>query len=276
MNIDARSFAGLESAGWPILDEPAALVDAWRRLHYAAQAVSEVGKGWGEPRPDDSHSALTWRDGSLASVAARGGTRCELSFDPFELRILGRSLPLAPCTVAEAIAWARRHVEEAEGAPLQDAVPAPDLPDHELARGAVFGTPDRSALVALRDMYSSTDRALRLLSSRLPDRPPVLCWPHHFALALRHEARRDGGGAMESTIGVGLAVPDAVASEGYLYVSGWSRGGRIDTARLPDGLRWENTMAVFPLSGLARADGADHAASFVRQAFVALSETLTA
>jgi len=57
--------SALEAAAAPVaaraVTPTAALVDAWRQLHHAAQIASEVGKSWAAARADDSHSNFAWR-----------------------------------------------------------------------------------------------------------------------------------------------------------------------------------------------------------------------
>lgn len=270
MTGDGAAFPGIDGVSWPA--SPTGVLDAWRQLHYASQAVSEVGKSWHEPAADDSHSALTWHDGALRGVGIGDGVHASLRFNPFELRIGDRSLPLAGRTLDESMAWIRKAAGELAGPAMQDAVPAPDLPDHEIARGAAFDGGDPAAFGVVQGLYRAMAETLSLMSDQLPDRPGTLCWPHHFDIAALHVVKRDAGGAMMSTIGVGLAVPDDVEPSGYVYVSGWSRDGLIDTGSLPDSVRWRGSMGVLPLSELG--DGGPVVAGFIRTAFGSLRNAL--
>ncbi len=267
-------FPGLNDVEWPTLEDPAALNDAWRQAHYAAQAASELGKGWAAAREDDSHSALAWREGSLRSADSWDGLHASLSFEPFELRIGGERLSLEERTLDNATAWVRENAQRLMGPPLQASKPAPDLPEHELGTGSTFAVADYGAMRALRDLYGATDKALRQMSAALPDRPVVLCWPHHFDIAMLHVVQRDGAGAMQSTIGAGLAVPDDLEPAGYFYVSGWSREGSIATGDLPGEVRWEGSMGMLPVTVLSDRGGGALVGAFMSAAFGALHRAL--
>ena len=262
----------ISAANWPAISDPSSLVDTWRQLHYAAQAASEIGKGWGDPAADDSHSALVWENGALRSVRIGGSIFATLEFVPFQIRVGESALALEGRTPEEVLVWVRGRAEEGLGPARQAADPAPDLPEHELGSGSAFAVVDPRAFGVLRDLYSAADKTLRMISATLPDRPEVLCWPHHFDIAALHVLSRDESGAMLGTIGVGLAVPDELEPEGYVYASGWSRDGVINAAELPNGTRWEGTMGVFALSGLAEPGGGARVAAFLNHAFGALNE----
>lgn len=244
----------------------AALRDAWRQLHHAAQLASEVGKSWGEPQADDSHSSLAWRGEALCGPEIAGPR-------PFRASLRARDLllslvaedgaALAACALsgvrfAEAMQWTRAQAEIAAGTPERHrAVTAPDLPPHPVADGAPFRVDPAAALGALADLLDGADRVLAAVAAALPGASPVRVWPHHFDMATLAPI------APERTLGVGLAVPDATEPDGYWYVSPWAASPPPAQATqwppLAHG-RWVDRgvlrMAVLPLgawAGLADA-----------------------
>lgn len=253
--------------------------DAWRQLHYAAQLASEVGKAWGEAQPDDSHSNMQWRDGSLlgTTIAAPRPFRAALRPSELTLALVGEdgaeiaARPLGGVRFAEAMQWIRAQAARAAGEPARQAsVPAPDLPPHPVASGAPFRCEPRAAFAALADVYAGADAVLRAVAAALPNGSSVRVWPHHFDIATLASIVAD------RTLGVGLAVPDAIEASGYWYVSPWSATpptSALTWDALAHG-RWTGRdalrMAVLPLdawSALADAGARKSAlAGFLRDA----------
>ncbi|MEM1166285.1 MAG: hypothetical protein AAGI30_08345 [Planctomycetota bacterium] len=164
-------------------------------------------------------------------------------------------------TRPELAAWVRAVATRLAGEPKQDAVPAPDLPEHPVANGSPFfigGIEDEELSVAA--IYLSTyflllrfvDVAETVAVDGIHELTPRL-WPHHFDLASLLVVDRDQSGAMMKTIGVGVTPPDDLEASGYWYVSPWRKGGSpssFQTPELPHG-RWlergDVPMAIFPL-----------------------------
>lgn len=277
------------------VEDPAAFVSAWRQFHHAAQAVALVGKRWGEARDDDAHSALVpaFSDdeppagGPFVSPDRTGSVRGELCFaDPLcgaaislsRLRPLGerRVISLGGRRIGDLTDAVNETVGGWLGAERQPAVPAPDLPEHSVARGEAFDGLELEAVGPdLEAAYVATAMMLDRLGEHLAasddigadeadeDAAAPRLWPHHFDLASLFVLRRDGGGAMTRTIGVGLTPPDDVEGAGSWYVSGWA--SEPVAAGAPPGLpfgRWHHRdggvpplavppMAVLPVSEVA-------------------------
>jgi len=249
----------------PCLD--AAFRDAWRQLHHAAQLASEVGKAWGEPQADDSHSSLAWCGGALVGpvIAAPRLFRAELRPRELTLSLVGEggvllaARSLVGARFAEAMQWTRAQAELAAGtAARHESVPAPDLPPHPVAEGAPFRIGSTAAFESLDDLLAGADRVLAAVATALPDALPVCVWPHHFDMATLAAI------APGRTLGVGLAVPDAVEPGGYWYVSPWAASppaaSALDWSALANG-RWVPRgalrMAVLPLEAWSSLAGAE-------------------
>lgn len=205
---------------------------AWRQLHYAAQAASEVGKSWGEAQPDDSHSSFTWQGTALHGARARGRIpfRAALDVSSLGLSLQGddgallAATPLDGMTLPAALAWSRAQAERLAGEPArQPSVPAPHLPPHPIAGGTAFGLGDGAGFAALAALLAGAATLLAEVARQLPVPKPVRIWPHHFDMAVLAAI------APDRTIGVGLAVPEAIEPSGYWYVSPWS--ARASTAQ---------------------------------------------
>jgi len=246
------------------------LVRAWRELHHLAQAVVEIGKSWGEYQDDDSHSALVIPEdgGSFTSPAADGEAAALLEMAGGAVTLsVGREPPSEMHTIfatgktrEQIAARVRALAEHALGKERQNAVPAPDLPDHPVANGAAFDFSDPGPSMAVDEHYAVTHAMLERFATALRDRAadgthelvPRL-WPHHFDLASLFVLERDSEGAMTKSIGVGLAPPDDLEPAGYWYVGPWSaeEPRAMEKPDLPLG-RWVErgplAMGVLPIS----------------------------
>jgi hypothetical protein len=244
----------------PRIPITASFVDAWRQTHHAAQIASEVGKAWGRPQPDDSHSSFSFEGGALlgAEVPCARPFRAALLVASLGLELRdreGRTLaarPLAGCTAREGMAWVRATAARLAGeGPRQPAVPAPDLPPHPVAQGAPFA-PSPASSAELARLLAAADALL----GRFSDGAPVRCWPHHFDLATLLVAARYRNGEPSATIGLGLAVPDAIEGSGYWYVSPWSASGSARPIAWPPLAygRWLPRDGTLPIAALTLAE----------------------
>ena len=223
--LDLRALeAAATSLGDAIPITPS-LIDAWRQLHHAAQIAAEVGKSWAVPQPDDSHSNFEFRDGFLigAPILAARPFRAALRAQDLGLRLVAEdgtvlaARMLAGAAVFEATAWVRAQAALYAGEEQrQPAVSVPDLPAHPVATGAPFALHDRDACAALARLLAGADAVLRAVAMGVPGASSVRVWPHHLDIATLVTL------SPARTIGVGLAVPDALEASGYWYVSPWS------------------------------------------------------
>jgi hypothetical protein len=280
MEPTTTPFDDLERIDWPAIEADRSLRDAWRQCHHASQAPSEAGKGWAIERDDDSHSAFACDAdaGRLvgAELVGATGVRAWMGFSPLTIGVGEESMALDGRTSEEALAWVRERCEAVAGPARQEARPAPDLPEHPTGDGAPFDASDARAFEAVGALYGATDRLLRTIAAQLDDHPTPTCWPHHFDHALLRVVERDAEGAMARTIGYGLAVPDDVEADGYLYVSGWMREGALEPSALADGLRWEGSMALMPVGSIGGAGAGPRVAAFVNAAHEALVSAMRA
>jgi hypothetical protein len=266
---------GLTDSVWRAVACPPGLTDAWRQIHYAAQVASEVAKSWSHPRDDDSHTNLGWFDEGAACGFEGVATETD---PPFHARLDPRRLTLSLVTqrgethdrfdfhgrtLADAMAWVDAAATKLGGRRRQEAVPAPDLPEHSVAGQAAFSTADTLAFDAVADWYANADALLRKLVSSVPDLDPPRCWPHHLDHATLMIVRRNAQGQLAATIGLGVTPPDALDERGYWYVGPWAADPVAADAPWPEvpAGRWvarEGTMpmAVLPLTEVAALDSA--------------------
>lgn len=258
MRLDVRKITGapvtwLELAG----HDSAALTDAWRRVHYACQAVVEVGRAFAEPKSDDSHASLCWFDGAQmidgffagdevgTSARVRGSLRI---WDMHLFVISGDGhaigeLELAGHTLEQATGWIVDSTLNILDEPIRHATkPAPDLPGHAVGNGDAFAAPDQFPQAELIRLYSNANSILSAVARQFTVAEPVRTWPHDLDIMTRVVLERGDSGEPTKTVGLGLTPPDEVSAHGYWYVRPWSNDGEYgagDWSALRNG-RWHD------------------------------------
>lgn len=219
---------------------PRELGGARAQAHWAVQVISAAGETFAEHAADTSHTATSWNPGrgALVGVALGGDAalRVGLRMPDLTLVVSGRDdsvraeLPLDGRTLAEANAWASRELAVASGGALDAPLvhPGYELEPHPIGAGGAFRADP--GLRELARWYAVAAAELTRLRSETSGAGPVLCWPHHFDIAMRIELERDAEGAATRTVGVGLSPGDDFVPEPYWYVNPWPT---LEGAALP-------------------------------------------
>lgn len=252
----------------------------WQALHRAAQYVAAAGIGYLPARPDDGHTTLLWNADRRSMVGApipdAGNVGFEIDVPGYAIACVGPggrrldAVPLAGSTHDDIVSWCRRNLvrQGADGTRYRFTFHY-DLPAHS-ERGP-FPPADDHELTALAAGRTTAHEALSGALADYPDTDPARIWPHHFDSGALVTLARDERGAATATIGLGLAVPDGIVPEHYLYVSPWRRGdpATVDHLPPPGPGRWLSgawTGAVLELGDRTP----DECAGFFRQALAAL------
>lgn len=224
---------------WSGLREPApgTLTAARGVAHCAVQWATRAARANLAPAPDDSHSALAWDAGLGALLSApiptraNAGARVGVHLGALELFVAhdGKAelLALEGCTPRTVDDWLDLKLE-ALG--LKGASSA-RLP-YEIAPRALANEP---GLAALARWFAAAAEVLEEVRARHAGlRPgPVLCWPHHFDIALVVPL----GGA-ERSIGIGVSPGDEYYPQPYAYVSPYPAPKAPQPPAQPPGGHW--------------------------------------
>lgn len=226
----------MSADAWAILGEvpPLDLVDAALEVHWAAQLLASTGQTFVEPRPDDSHRAMTWAEtadgpGALLGEPFSGVYPFQVALDVAALTLQLRdgtgaalgSLPLPGETLEYAYAWLRDGLTQFMGGPPEIGPPDFEIPPHPVATGAPFAPGRGTERAALAALYGSAARLLTEVSTAGPGGSPVRCWPHHFDIATLLTVREAEGTAPGRTVGVGMAPMGGGYDRWYWYVTPW-------------------------------------------------------
>lgn len=224
------STSAIMSSSWSRVGDvaPTALTDARLQLHHAAQIAVSAAISYVAPRPDDSHTALTWSttDRALTTepITAEREFRIGLRVEDLTLRVLdgsahgGRAFVLPGRTIAEADKWLGEVTAEAGLDPARlTSRKHYTIPPHPVATGAAFSLGIRAELIELARYWSNAAGVLDELVRSTAGASPVRTWPHHFDIATLIELSNTTAGARR-TIGVGQSPGDDSYDEPYWYV----------------------------------------------------------
>ena len=208
---------------------------AYTVLHRAVQYLATAAKSYVPSRPDDSHTNLGWNGQAMAfSTHDLDDTGVSLQFQvpSFQLQWvrdhhLLAGFDLDGHTHTEIVAW------------ITESAPSVGLPanytfdlhyeiSYPLTPGYRFEKPEAEVLARLVELRSRGSTVLigASIGLNLGLKPRV--WPHHFDTGYLIEL--DEGRA----IGVGMAVPDKLIDDFYLYISGYQGHSYIDNSGMPE------------------------------------------
>jgi hypothetical protein len=229
---------------------PTALVKARTLAHHAAQWPTKAARANLEALPDDSHSSLEWdgahgalfsqplpaggadvrvglRLGGLALILKRGN----LVLDTYELA--GRRDSMVGVWLDSAL--------RALGLKAATGVTLPyTIPSHPVARGSAYAF--SGEMEAFDELVSWFDAATDMLDEVRGgcadgQAGAVLCWPHHFDIAMLINFEASSDGAARS-IGAGLSPGDHYYHQPYVYVSPWPHLKAAGLPLLPPPGHW--------------------------------------
>ena len=250
---------------------PKALVEARRLAHHAAQWPTRAARANLAAVPDDRHSSLIW-DPAQAALLSRpfGAARVGLRVADLALLFLHggevETFALDGQSDARANAWldarlAAAGLKPASGARLPYKLKAAPV------RLSVTGE-----LKELARWFAVSADVLEALKNRLAA-GPVLCWPHHFDIAMVVELGES------RSVGMGVSPGDEHYAQPYAYVSPYPRPDPAALAPLPAGGAWHTSgflgAVMLGDAMLARGDARAALLAFLAGSFEACRKMLT-
>lgn len=202
------------------------------QLHYAVQFIARAGKYLIEARPDDSHTSLTW-DRDLEAflgekITSPKPVHIAVKPDTFELLIRdtqGNTLEshkLHDEDQDNILNWMKDRL--ANLGVKSNALSMElhyDIPDHQIAHGALFHFEIPESFSELAKYYSNAEEILQDINNQIPGSTPVRCWPHHFDIATLIILDKNKSPEESRSIGIGLSPGDATYNEPYFYITPW-------------------------------------------------------
>lgn len=220
--------------------------------HRAAQYLSSFAINFLEKKDDDSHINLAWNpvEKSLSSRPTDSGHSLKLKFEDLSLEWVGKSsfvLDLVGRSHGEIVTWLH-HCAIRAGLEEYDFYLHYKLDSGKLNHDMIYYPQDEvrtAEVISYRDSALAACEAVREYFDLDTE---IRVWPHHFDT---------GGYAVKGDLGIGfgLAFPDSMVDDYYLYVSAYEDGKGVSTEGLaaPSIGQWYNDGfkgAVLPVSGL--------------------------
>ena len=234
---------------------PASLAPARRELHAAVQLIAGAGSLL-PPRADDSHTSMSWHDGSGFVGEPLSGEGMRVGLEPAKLVLWVLDTDLHPVdelrlggrTLADARHWLGGALTGRVA--TRKAIGSIELPEALSAeRKADAAFVEHVEAVELAAYYANANL---LLARRASAGSPVRCWPHHMDIAVLLAGPHDG-----QTIGVGMSPGDSSYNEPYWYVTPWPHSGDFASQPLTGAGTWHSgnwVGAVLPSSRVRRHD----------------------
>ena len=192
-----------------------------KTFHIAAQYLATVAISFLEPKDDDSHTNLGWKNGALQTHSlSEDNCMFSLDYNSFSLiwtNDLGykESLSLDGKTHSEIVHWIRKTSLRAKHKKVYEYALHYVLPYEKIKSDFVFQKPSNQKIEELITQRDIVQKALENVLKSKSQNTSIRIWPHHF----------DSGSFFmtndEIGIGLGMAIPDTMINDFYFYVSGY-------------------------------------------------------
>lgn len=203
------------------------------QIHIAAQYLATTGINFLTKKTDDSHTNVGFNSekGYLETWPLNDkGYKLGLDYAEFALHWLindenEQVISLDGKTHQEVVQWIAGVTEVLDKKTPYSYQLHYDLPYEKISDDFVFQKPSSEELNALLEVRIIAQYALEGIVKELDLDTDIRIWPHHF----------DTGGyvVLDATknlsVGFGMAIPDYVVDDFYLYISGYNNNGGIDT-----------------------------------------------
>lgn len=222
-----------------------------KEFHRVAQYLATMSKSFLEPKADDSHTNLGWKDNALHTHPLTNDNDV-FSFDYESFSLIWSSnssvkqkLLLDGKTHIEIMNWLNE-VSSNENYKYDLHYELPyELPYEQITDKYIFNKPKAELIIQLINNRNLVQNALQNVLKFHRQDVPIRIWPHHFDSGSFITVSTDVG------IGLGMAVPDSIIDNFYLYVSGYKGHNAIslsDFAPLKYGRYYDKGWKGFAFS----------------------------
>lgn len=246
-----------------------------KHLHHAVQYLAAAAGSYIEHQSDDSHANLDWNKERTAFVTRaldNKGLQLAINTQSYSIEFWNAEdktisgLGLENSSHQEIIQWIEdfaklKGIEKAFKWAFNY-----ELPDHAQT-DFVFPKSELKEVERLNTLRNVAADAMSTGTAGLEGVSEQRIWPHHFDLGLL--INKSGGAEGNSNAYyVGLAIPDGLVNDHYLYVNPWIEGADLDLGNMPNlnKGKWLNgdwKGSVIEASGLSQ----EEATSFLKASF---------
>ncbi|MEO0570809.1 MAG: hypothetical protein AAF039_03820 [Bacteroidota bacterium] len=245
----------------------------YEQIHFALQYLATAGKSFLEHQPDDSHTNLGFNPENNTIETWKldeRGSKLGLDLNDFSLNWIDKNLkfPLNGETHTTIVAWLIATASKIGLTKIYAFDLHYELP-FKWNNTYKFHVEDKIVLRHEIRIRTLANRVLELFLNQIQLQSTIRIWPHHFDTGA-FVVLDDGSG---KSIGMGMAIPDALVNDHYFYISGYCGHDNIDTNTLKKMSLggWKNEGfkgAVLPVGSV----NVDKAVQFLGEAFEKLTQ----
>ncbi|QCX38999.1 hypothetical protein FF125_11335 [Aureibaculum algae] len=230
-----------------------------KMIHLAAQYLAAAGISFLDKKQDDSHTNLGFdaKKGYLETWPLNeGGCKIVFDYTQFSLHWITNNtarmtLQLDGKTHREIVKWMDEVTTALGRTKTYSYKLHYELPYGKMTDSFVFTKPLQRELNQALEFRRIAHRALENVVEKMKFDTNIRIWPHHF----------DSGGyetIKNIGLGFGMAIPDTMVNDFYLYTSGYSGHDGIDTSNFDEITfgEWKNDGfkgAVLPMQDVTEA-----------------------
>ncbi len=233
-----------------------------KMMHLAAQYLATAGISFLDKKDDDSHTNLGFyaEKGYLETWPLNeNGCKIALDYSQFSLHWITNDTPrtklqLDGKTHNEIVQWMDEVTTALGRAKTYTYKLHYEMPYGKITDDFVFSKPPQRELDKLLGYRRIAQHALENVVDSMNLNSTIRIWPHHFDTGGYKTINPD----KDISVGFGLAIPDTMIDDFYLYTSGYKGHEVIDTSKfstLTYG-KWMNDGfkgAVFPMKNVDEA-----------------------
>ncbi|MFQ4141157.1 hypothetical protein [Chlorogloeopsis sp. ULAP02] len=231
--------------------DPQTLTQSRLQLHYAIQFIAAISSELAQPKPDYSHTSLSWNPELKAFIGELipAEKSFRVALEPVNLTSLIideqnqkiAELSLNQKTLAAGIEWHKQEIAKL-GADADKvnmpSYPYADFPDYKIAHGAAFdANTKKSGRQELANYYAITNLLLQEIVAKEEGASSIHIWPHHFDIATLVTVGKTSNGE-PITVGIGMSPGDTNYNEPYWYVSPYPYPEITNLTELASGGFW--------------------------------------
>ena len=233
-----------------------------KQMHLAAQYLAAAGISFLDKKDDDSHTNLGFNveNNCLEThVLSENNDQLLLSYESFSLIWKSNSgridFNLNGATHKQILVWLKETSKTFLNKEYQYALHY-ELP-YTIEDSFEFELSSKKELNTLIELRSLVQKSLEEINETLQLNTSIRIWPHHFDTGIYTPLPNSS-----NAVGQGLAIPDSVCDEHYLYASGYNENGQIGTSQFNDLSKgyWSSKGfigAVLPISDITKTDAVE-------------------
>ncbi|WP_340199797.1 hypothetical protein [Ascidiimonas sp. W6] len=197
-------------------------------FHITSQYLATTAISFLTSKDDDSHTNFGWKNKALHTHPLNHNNAIlSLDYESFSLILkddLGykNSVLLDGKSHEEVIYWIQKSTKEAGLTKPYKYKLHYELPYENITEDTIFLKPPRKETEQLITQRDLVQEALEKVLQSNNQNIPIRIWPHHFDSAVYFQYSNEIG------IGLGMALPDSIIDDFYLYVSGYKGHNPID------------------------------------------------